>query len=240
MDRGLYVAATGMLAEFNRQNALANNLSNLTTPGYKADRTRQSEFASVLLAERNSHSVRGTWSLGPITSQTTMLSQGEMRKTGVATDLALNGDGFFAVRTGNGIAYTRNGQFTTNPAGQLIDGSGNLVLSRQGQPIQVGNDPDRLQIGQDGTVRVGGQARGQLMVVSLTNPEKTADSLWTGQPGAMGQAIVKQGYLESSTTDATRTVVDMISSQRSFEASQRVLRAIDESLQRAAQLGQVQ
>src|SRR5688572_15554081 len=112
MDRGLYVAATGMLAEMNRQDALANNLANATTPGFKADRMRQQEFARVLLAKREDNSVRGTMSTGPVAEQVTILGQGEIRQTDNPFDLAVAGEGFFALRTPGGVSYTRNGQFT--------------------------------------------------------------------------------------------------------------------------------
>lgn len=240
MDRGLYVAATGMLAEMNRQDALSNNLANLTTPGFKADRMRQREFASVLMTKREDGSARGTMSLGPVTDQITGLSQGTVQQTDSPLDLALRGDGFFAVRAAGAVAYTRNGQFANNAQGQLVDAQGNLVLSRTGQPIQVGSNPDAVTVRPDGTVSVGANNVGQLQIVTLDNPRKTAESLWAGQPAGAAPAQVQQRALEASTSDATRTVIDMIASQRSFESSQRALRAIDESLQRAAQIGQVQ
>lgn len=241
MDRGLYVAATGMLAEMNRQDALANNLANLTTPGFKADTIRQHEFASLLIGRRGAGDQRGTMSLGPQAEQVSTDRQGALRETSQPLDLALSGTGFFAVRDGAKVAYTRNGQFTADRTGRLTDAAGRPVLSDTGQPLQIGTDPEKVSVGQDGTVRVDGRAAGRLQVTELAGAEKTADSLWAGRPtGAAADVQVVQGSIETSTTDPTRTVVDMIASQRSFDASQRVLRAIDETLQRSAQLGSVQ
>jgi len=119
------------------------------------------------------------------------------------------------------VRYTRNGQFTVSPQGTLVTAQGDPVLGRGGRALQVGADG-----------RVDPRA---LEVVQLTNPRKEGDNLATGTPaGAAGTGQVRAGALEASGADAARSMVDMIASLRSFEAGQRVITTIDETLQKAA------
>ena len=149
------------------------------------------------------------------------------RDTGEPLDFAISGEGFFGVRTAQGVRYTRNGQFTVSPQGLLVTASGDPVLGRGGRTVRVGNDG-----------RVDPRA---LEVVRLDNPRKEGDNLVTGTPaGSAGTGQVRAGALEASGSDAARSMVDMIASLRAFEAGQRVITTIDETLQKAAtQVGQV-
>jgi flagellar basal-body rod protein FlgF len=233
------VAATGMLAEINRQTVLTNNLTNVQTPGYKADVSRQQEFSRVLMHERTSGTLRGTQSSGPVSDQFTRMEQGTIERTDNPLDLAISGDGFFAVQTEGGVQYTRNGRFTVNGQGQLSDAKGNAVLSTTGAPIQVGDRGESLKVRPDGVVTSARGALGTIQTVGLTGPEKVGEGdYWTGTPG-VSQSVVQQGAIEASGTNPTTTMVDMIQSQRSLEAGQKVLRTIDESLGKAATLGSV-
>jgi flagellar basal-body rod protein FlgF len=219
MDRGLYIAASGMLAEQIRQDQLANDLANASTPGYKADRTAQRTFGDLLLA----NSVTGA-TVGPQSTAVqvdkieTDFSAKPARDTGEPLDFAITGDGFFAVQTAKGTRYTRNGQFSLDPQGRLVTAQGDPVLDAGGRPITA----------TDGTVdprRIG--------VVELTNPRKEGDSLLTGTPAGAGTGTVRSGALESSGADPARSMVDMIASMRAFEAGQKVIQTIDETLGKA-------
>jgi flagellar basal-body rod protein FlgG len=228
MDRGLYIAASGMLAEQIRQDQIANDLANSATPGYKSDRTAQSEFGELLLANRVTGATIGTQSTAvQVDSIETDFSPKPSRETGEALDFAVTGEGFFSVRTAEGVRYTRNGQFTVSPQGLLVTASGDPVLGRGGRTVRVGEDG-----------RVDPRA---LEVVRLEDPRKMGDNLVTGTPGGtVGIGQVRAGALEASGADAARSMVDMIASLRAFEAGQRVITTIDETLQKAAtQVGQV-
>jgi len=239
MDRGLYVAAGGMLAEMDRQNNLSNNLANLSTPGYKSDYTTQRDFASLLWNNRSTGSQIGTWSAGPVTQSQSDFTQGSLSMTGNKYDLALEGNGFFQVRTPQGIAYTRNGGFTVDSRGQLVTAQNYQVLGTNGQPIIVGG-ANKFSVDTNGVVMRDGVRAGQLNIVNLTNPTKVDASLWSGTPaGRSANTIVHQNYLEDSNTDAVRTITDITVSQRAFDAGQRVLRTIDDTLSIAAKIAQV-
>jgi flagellar basal-body rod protein FlgG len=222
MDRGLYIAASGMLAEQIRQDQIANDLANAATPGYKADRTAQREFGQLLLANSvTGGQVGGQSTAVQVDAIQTDFTPKPSRDTGEPLDFAITGEGFFSVRTADGVRYTRNGQFTVSPQGLLVTAQGDPVLGRGGGTVQVGVDG-----------RVDPRA---LDVVRLDNPAKQGDSLVTGTPaGAVGTGQVRAGALEASGADAARSMVDMIASLRSFEAGQRVITTIDETLGRAA------
>jgi len=221
MERGLYIAASGMLAEMVRQDQIANDLANASTPGYKADRSTQKSFGDLLLSNTVTGQTVGPLGLGAqIDKIYTDTTPAPLRQTGEPLDFAVQGDGWFSVQTPQGVRYTRNGQFALSPQGTLIDGMGNQVLSQGGAPIRV---------------PAGGQvAPGQLGVFALTNVQKVGDNYVTGATGGKATGTVVSGELEGSNADPARSMVDMIASFRAFESGQRVIRTIDETLQRAS------
>jgi flagellar basal-body rod protein FlgF len=228
VDRGLYIAASGMLAEQIRQDQIANDLANAATPGYKSDRTAQRTFGDLLLANRQNGATVGSQSTAvQVDDIQTDFTPKPSRETGEPLDFAITGEGFFGVRTAQGVRYTRNGQFTVSPQGLLVTAQGDPVLGRGGRTVRVGGDG-----------RVDPRA---LEVVRLEEPRKTGDNLVAGTPaGSAGAGQVRAGALEASGSDAARSMVDMIASLRAFEAGQRVIQTIDETLAKAvAQVGSI-
>jgi flagellar basal-body rod protein FlgG len=231
MERGLYIAASGMLAEQVRQDQIANDLANASTPGYKPDRAAQGAFNEMLLHNSSNGASIGSLALDTgVVELRTDLGQGPLSQTGNPLDLALSGDGFFAVETPQGVRYTRDGQFTTDAKGELTTVTGFTVLGTDGKPIAVG-DPSAVSVAPDGSVTSGGTNAGRIAVVALTGAVKQGDTLFSGTPGARPQGTqVEQGYIEGSGVEPARAMVDMIVSLRAYEASQRVLHAIDDTL----------
>jgi flagellar basal-body rod protein FlgF len=221
MERGLYIAASGMLAEQVRQDQIANDLANAQTPGYKADRSSQRAFGDLLLSNTVTGQPVGRLGAGAQIAQTvTDLTAAPLRQTNEPLDFAVQGDGYFAVRTDNGVRYTRNGAFTQGPGGTLVDQLGNPVLSQNGQTIRVDDD--------------GSVDPGRLGVYGLDGVRKLGDGNFEGQPNGRAQGRVAAGMLEGSGTDPAKAMVDMIASLRSFEAGQKAIQTIDETLQKAA------
>ena len=234
MERGLYIAASGMLAELVRQDQLANDLANASTPGYKADRAAQASFGELLLENSATGQPIGPLGLGVhIAELKTDLAQGPVKQTDEPLDVALAGPGFLAVQTAQGTRYTRDGQLTVDAKGVLETATGNPVLDAQGKTISVVGHAADLTIGADGTITASGKTLGKLAILSLTNPAKQGDTLFTGTAGAApAGTTLQQGALEGSDTNPARVMVDMIVSLRAYEASQRVIHSIDETLQR--------
>ena len=224
MDRGLYLAASGMLAEQLRQDQIANDLSNASTAGYKAERTTQQSFGQMLLTNSVTGQQIGNVTTGVgVTNTVTDWTPQPLKDTGEPLDFAINGDGFFAVRTAQGTRYTRNGQFHADANGRLVTQTGDPVLGRNNQPITVGAD--------------GKVDPRQLNVVLLNTPKKAGDNYITGTPGTVAGQIpgqVRSGALEGSGADPTQSMVDMMESMRAYESGQKVIQAIDDTLGKAA------
>jgi flagellar basal-body rod protein FlgF len=222
MERGLYIAASGMVAEQMRQDQIANDLANASTPGYKADRVTQKSFADLLVSNTaNGQFVGGLPTGVSADKMVTDTSPAPLRDTGEPLDLAIAGDGWFGVQTAQGTRYTRNGQFSATANGTLADQLGNPVLGQNGQPVRLNSD------GTVNTKDVGVFALG-------TDAQKQGDNLFTGTAAGAATGTVRSGSLEGSAVDPARTMVDMIASFRAFEAGQKVIQTIDESLHKTA------
>ncbi len=222
MDTGLYIAASGMLAQQVREDQLANDLSNASTPGYKTDASVQSDFGSMLLANTANGQQIGSINTGvqlgtPVTDMTPQA----LHSTGQPLDFGIAGTGFFAVRTSSGVEYTRDGQFEESANGLLVDGQGNDVLSQNGAPIQVSAQ---------GTVPAS-----SVGCFNVTNPTKQGYNYFTGTPAGKGSGIVKQGELENSEVDPITTMVNMISATQTYQAGENAIQTIDSTMQESSQ-----
>jgi flagellar basal-body rod protein FlgF len=221
VERGLSVAASGMLAQLARQDQLANDLANANTAGYKADRVEQQAFGALLLHNTRTGQTIGTVGSGAqITRQVTDMAAQPLDETGEPLDFAVAGDGFFAVRTPQGVRFTRNGAFQADRTGELVDQLGNKVLGPGRAPVKVAADGS-----------VDPRAVG---LFSVPNARKAGDALFTGTSSGAPGGEVRSGALEGSGLDPARAMIDMIGSLRSFEAGQKAITTIDETLDRAA------
>jgi flagellar basal-body rod protein FlgG len=227
MDLGLYIAATGMVAEQTRQDQLSNDLANASTPGYKADESPQQSFGSVLLANTHGSGVIGSVDEGVSLGKTyTDLTPAAVQETGEPLDFAIEGSGFFAVKTAQGVRYTRDGQFTASSTGVLTDTNGDPVLDQRGAQIKVGST---------GTV-----ATSALGIFEVPGAVKQGEDLYTGKASGKPTGTVRQGSLEGSGVDAAKVMVEMITSLRSFQSGQQAVQAIGQTLQESAsQVGSI-
>jgi flagellar basal-body rod protein FlgF len=227
MERGLYIAASGMVSEMARQDLISNDLANASTAGYKSDTAVQGSFGDLLLRNTRTGATVGPLGQGSrIERQVTDLSSGAIKQTGEDLDFAVEGDGYFAIRTGQGVRYTRNGQFTAAANGRLTDQLGNAVLGQNGQPITIGAD--------------GKVPAGTVGVFAVNNARKAGDNFFQGTAAGRGAGQVRSGALEGSGADPVRAMTDMIASLRAFESGQKVITTIDSTLQKASnQVGSV-
>jgi flagellar basal-body rod protein FlgG len=225
MDVGLYIAAQGMLAEQVRQDQLANDLANSSTAGYEPDTSVQSSFGAIL--EKTNGSTVGTIDSGvKISKEVTSNAPLPLQSTGNPLDFAVEGNGFFAVKTASGIQYTRNGQFNENAQGQLVDQFGDQVLSQNGAPIAVDAK--------------GAVAPTSLGVFNVTNAQKLGNNNYSGTAAGRAAGTVQSGELEGSGVDAINTMVAMTSSLQAYQAGQKAIETINQTMQEsAATVGQV-
>jgi len=221
MDPGLYIAASGMLAEQVQQNQLSNDLANANTPGYEPQEGVQSSFGSMLLANTTTGQTIGTLNTGVTVGKTvTENVDTPLQSTGQPLDFGIAGDGYFAVRTSSGVQYTRDGQFQSNSDNQLTDANGDLVLGQNGQPVTVSAQ---------GTVPASA-----LGVFNVPNANEQGNNLFTGTAAGRGTGVVHQGELNGSGVDAIQTMTDMIASLRAYQAGQSAIQSIDQTMQEDA------
>jgi flagellar basal-body rod protein FlgF len=225
MTDGIEIIANSAIEQISRLNSATYNIANVNTPGFKAER-----FS--LLTE----STEGVTNEAiPLLEPEIYVdySQGNIQKTGNALDLAISGKGFFAVKTEDGTAYTRDGRFTLNEDGALVTQAGDFVLGRQGKIIISGND---IQISQEGLISVDGNEVGELKIVSfceLSALVKLNMGLYSDPDNLAGakeaaESKIQSEYLEHSNVQAIREMVEMINIQRTFESYQTVLQTISE------------
>lgn len=245
MNSGIYAAVSGSLAAMHRLEVISNNLANINTPGYKKDAM---SFESLLAGPVNPPSVPQNTTADPIMQKENVyidFASGPTNQSGNPLDLALNGDGFFAVTTPEGTAYTRQGNFRTSADGTLTTVDGYPVQGAGGAAVRV--QGSRVEIDSKGVITVDGEQAGALAVVDFAKPytlTKVGSALFVPAanqaPPQAGTAQVQQGYIEGSNVESISEMVQMIETNRYFEACSKVIRGFDDMATKAAnELGRV-
>lgn len=258
MLRGLYTAWTGMVNEQNRMDVMTNNLANVSTVGYKKEGSTSQSFDDVLTVKIKDISaglsnVQRTGVRNPgvkIGENYVDYSQGSFRETGNTYDLALGGDGFFAIEYTNkagetSTMYTRAGQFTLTKEGYLVTPEGDYVLDVNNRRIQLDTAKDS-DITEDGRISQEGREIAQIQVVDFEDYdylERFGESYFRPIEGARqtaGTASVYTGYLEMANVQTVSEMVNLISISRAYEANQKLIQTYDDSLEIAVtQLGRL-
>lgn len=259
MVKGLYTAYTGMRNEQNRMDIITNNLANSDTTGYKKEGVTNQAFDSLLayrIKDRATTGVDakhiGSMSLGvKIGEVYTDYSQGPMKITENTFDIALAGEGFFAIEFTNkqgetSTLYTRDGNFNMTKEGYLVTQDGDFVLGTNGQHIQLSTTAADTTIDRQGRIYQDGVLRGQIQITDFENRdylEKYGENLYRALDGATqteATAQTYQGYLEASNVQTVYEMVQMIAITRAYETNQKVIQAHNETLQIAAnQIGKL-
>lgn len=266
MVKGLYTAYTGMINQMNRLDTLTNNLANADTNGFKKEGATAQSFDDLYALKIKDTSNYGmTKNLGQISlgvkigENYTDYSQGSLRETGNSTDLAIAGDGFFAIsftdKAGNNsVKYTRDGAFTLDKEGYLRTKDGDYVLnldgalnSDPGEDNYIQVDPTQtISINEQGDVVQNGVEVGQVGLVDVENYDyiskygENMSELEEGGAITQSDATMIQGSLEMSNVNVVTEMVDMITVTRAYESNQKVISTIDGTLDKAVnQLGRV-
>ncbi|MDP8943024.1 MAG: flagellar hook-basal body protein [Actinomycetota bacterium] len=236
MLEGLYSAAAGMAAQQQRMDALAGDLANVNTHGYKRQRIGFRDLFYQPAARGSRPGVTtGTGAAAMSVGRSAV--QGALRRTDEPLDVAIVGQGFFRVRGPGGVErLTRDGSFHLGANGDLLTASGHSV----GVRVPRGTDPGDLRIGRDGRVSAGGRQLGRLDVVTVRSPDGLAaagDNLFAPTPQS-GPAValltpiqVEQGALEASNVDLSDAMVDMMDAQRSFQLASKAIQMQDQMME---------
>ncbi len=266
MVKGLYTAYTGMIEEQRRMDVMTNNLANSNTTGYKKEGTVNQSFDDQLAIKIKDTSEimpakrLGDVNLGVKVGETYRdYTQGSFYVTDNTYDVALDGNGFFAVefRSKNGqtsIKYTRDGNFTVDRNGYLMTKDGDYVLNANGAANSAGGqanyvrvDPNQeVRIEADGSVFQDDVQVGRIGVVDFADYnylEKYGENLYDVAAGGQliaSNARVEQGCLEMSNVNIVSEMVSMITITRAYEANQKIITTIDDTLDKAVNtVGQV-
>ncbi len=242
MTRGVYTAAAGMLANQAAQDAIAQNLANANTTGYKEDIPR---FESFLSQSVSSLSPADRASLGTLGSgaglkdETTDFAEGGLQQSGNPLDVALTGDAALVIQTPQGPRLSRDGSLSLDAQGTLIQSAtGQPVLDSGDRPLAIPAKTKVIAISPQGDLTADGVKIGRIQLADLSpavNPVKAGDNLYnvsSVQP-ASPTATIRQGYLESSNVSIVKEMVSMISIMRAYETNQKMLQAEDDTTGKA-------
>lgn len=248
MVKGLYTAAMGMNVQAQRLEIISNDLANTDTAGYKKDVAVVASFKEEYIKRLNDtqNFVSNDKTIGKITYGAkvdevyTDFTQGSVIATNLETDLAIQGDGFFVVQTPNGLAYTRDGNFTVNQNGDLVTKEGYNVMGQEGA-INLGESymglAGKLSVQNNGEVYVDSEYIDTLDLASFEDNKaltKMKDNLFTGA-GARQEftGSVIQSYLETANVNPVSAMVDMITVARAYETNQKMIQTQDSLLGKA-------
>jgi flagellar basal-body rod protein FlgF len=243
MDNSFMVGLSAQQVLQKRMDTTANNLANMTTAGFKVEHvlTRElSEKPATASDNPSEINFADAWTLQRD------FSTGPLEQTGNALDFAIENEGFFAVQTAQGEAYTRDGQFSLNEQGQIVTRGGNPVVG-DGGPITLNPTGGPISVSREGSISQDGQVAGKLKVVNFKTPgglEKVGANLWRAtdeQPTAAPEARVVSGFVEGSNVNAVLELTDMIEISRAYTSVAKMISQSDElrgtSIEKLAKVG---
>jgi flagellar basal-body rod protein FlgF len=223
MDTPGYIVLSRLASQARATDVLAANIANAGTPGFKASQTI---FAQQLARQSGAETPAGGEQLAFTLDRATWrdMSAGALRHTGNPLDLALGGDGFFAVQTPRGERFTRAGHFTLSPDSQVVDPEGNPLLGEGGQPLALPPGDVRLEVKGDGTIASESGPLGRLRVVRFDDAQRLVaegSRLFSAPQGVDAQAVerpaVVQGAVEESNVSPVAELTRLTAGLREFQ-----------------------
>lgn len=230
------IALSNQMVLRRQMDIIANNIANVSTPGFKGQNMAFKEFLDEEEAGAEATSYVQEMGIG------TDFAQGPMTNTGGDYDLAINGDGFFSIGTAVGTRYTRNGNFRLDGNGQIVNGNGDPLLSDNGRPIVVPSAAEKVVITQDGTLYADGAVIGRVGLVRFNNPAQLSreDGGFYAipanirmQPVAVANPRIYQGMLEASNVEGVMEITKMMQVARAYESAQKVIDKEDDRVRNA-------
>ena len=234
MDNANYVTLTRQSGLLREMQAVANNIANMATTGFRKEGLVFSEY------------VQGTGTGSPSLSmaladvRATFQEQGGLTRTGASFDLAIEGDGFFMVSTPEGDQLTRAGSFSPDASGELVTPEGFRLLDIGGAPVFVPPDAGAVRIATDGTISVGDRPLAQIGVFLPEDPtgierRHGVRFMARGEVAPVHDSAILQGFLEESNVNPVVEIARMIEVQRAYELGQTFLEKEDERIRSVLQ-----
>jgi len=229
----IYVLATGGERALDNIDITTNNISNSSTPGFKKLLMR--EFSQKIpenLGKTSELFVFPRFQDSPV-----IVNQGALIKTDNMFDVAIQGKGFFAVQTENGVVYTRNGHFFRNAEGYLVDANGNYILDTNNQKIRL--TADKVIFSADGAVIQNNQVVAKLQIRNFQNIIPLGNGYYQGQNEIQPQYTLNQGFLESSNSNAIEEMISLINNHRRFDIYMNLIKSLDTLEGKVNEIGRV-
>jgi len=229
----VYVLASGGSRAMEQLDIQANNLANVSTPGFK--KMLMTEMSQPVPRTENENDDLFVFSR--FSQSAVMMQQGSMIKTDSPNDIALSGSGFFEVRAGGETLLTRQGRMHLDNEGYLVDDHGSQFVDGKGKPIRLDTELP-FTVSKDGTLYQEGEEKAQLGVRAYDAIVPAGEHYYRPD-GAQATAdyTVRQGFLEASNLNATEAMVSLIESQRRFEIYGNLIRSLDQLEQKANEIG---
>lgn len=238
IENAQLISLSRQMALQRQMDVVANNVANINTTGFKAETVLFEEYVMPVARDRTFPNLDQPLSYVQDWATIHDLSPGVLTQTGNDLDVALNGEGFFAVQTPAGERWTRAGSFQINNAGFLVDQSGNPVLSTGG-PVQFGPEETGIAIGADGSISTSAGAKGRLRIVEFDNPQalvREGENLFSGgTPVANVTTRVMQGHVERSNVSGVAEMAELIRVTRAYESIASLTQRQDELRRTAIQ-----
>jgi len=235
MENPIYIGLSRQVALRANMDIVANNVANMSTPGYRAQNMVFTEYLSKPKGMDDSMSMVLDYGHFQVTEE------GPMRRTTNPLDVALNGPGFFGIQTAEGIMYSRAGNFQLNNNGELVTGAGYQVAGAGGGPIIIPPEATEIKITADGTITTDQGQVGQLLVAEFPNIQELkarGNGLYFSENPGIAPAEntqVMQGMLEGSNVKPVLEMTRMIDVLRAYQATQKMLESEHERLRSMAQ-----
>jgi flagellar basal-body rod protein FlgF len=239
MSGGIYMSAAGAMAYEKRMQVISNNLANINTSGFKKDKGHFKIIDSPdsIKEDLDKKSISKENQQPPLWLQfetKTDFSAGSLKHTGNPLDLALDGDGFFCIKTEQETQYTRNGNFSLDQDGTLVTMDGLPVLG-EGGPITI--EGNAFSVDKKGNISVDGNLVDQIKIVGFEKQDalkKEGNSMFAiFDKNAIGSRVentaVSQGFIELSNVNAVRMMTEMIEVLRGYESYQKAIKTADEA-----------
>ncbi len=225
----IFILASGMLLQERKLSTVTNNLANADTPSFKKDFLEVASWYTDMGAKEPDTSPENPTNnfVYPMVSGVfTDLSQGPLRETGNSLDLAIDGEGFFAVRTPEGVLFTRKGNFRLDSEGYLVTEEGYRVLDSQNRDIRI--EGNRIEFDPRGNLYIDGERSVSLGIWSLPDAQKVGEDFFRGTPQRAQNFRLRQGFLEFSNVNPILEMVRLIETSRAHETYARLIQAVDE------------
>lgn len=224
MENSIYVGLSRQVVLQSQMDMVANNIANLSTPGYREQNLLFKEYVADPMGQDHPYSM--VYDYGQYTST----RPGVTATTGAPLDVALQGPGFFTITTPQGPRYTRAGNFSMNANGEIVTSTGQVVGN--GSAIVVPRDAKEIHIGEDGTVSTENGAVGRLEIVEFNNTDqlvREGNGLYVApngaQPGPATNTRAMQGMLEGSNVEGVTEITRMIGILRDYQSIQKLLQS---------------